>query len=1047
MAGAYFNAFISYRHHPVDTAVAAEVQKKLEHFHIPAAIRKKYGIKKFERIFRDSSELRISSDLGAQLDDAIRASDFLIVICSPRYLESSWCLREIEVFLQTHPRDHVLCVLAEGEPPAVFPPILMQESEPLACDYRGKFKDAEKTELPRLACAMIGCSYDELVMRAAQYRRRRTTALVSVILSLAAIAVAYLLYSNAQIRMHYRQTLISESKTLSTQSLDAYASRDRYLALTYALTALPSDDLDRPVTSEAVYALHRAAGAYQLPYHMAETRLFDGAQDFEKLILLEKSGYLAAMDSSAVISVYDPATGEMISSFSVHSAEVLPDLLSTKEGLIVTSSAGLIHAYQPDGTLAWEQDVYSRAPETYSTMDSRIHLTPDDACLGSQDFDAVQVMDAQSGKPVASYQLPENTDGVIRDFAWSPDGNTLAVQLRLDNGNVTFGLFDTAGGAYTAIEGEFSGLENFHWSMDGKLLVFCSTSDLASYSSGSSYQYVSFQDLLVFAYDASGTELFETQVPFSAESYQIESRIFYISEKPILLISASSCLSLLDPSTGETLLSYDLGESIVRLIDVTPYTARLVTSSGQIATVWYRQAESSLEAEFPSGISDTLIEPAQMYDLYRYFVQKDGDIYLFESAYDLSFTLAEEPDGGMAGAPENMTLCGDFAALKEGGDIRFYHLPDLQAIGQKSYGDHKAIRLLGSLAERGAAVVLVIDMDTGKLQLDLLDITSGDVLASYLLDGTEYFFDSGILDIYASYYDASEAWSSKRMLLESQYMPGPSSLVLADGVLAYHEYRHPNRIICLDLETGKDSVIEPSLGSGQKLLNGSFDSSLAPLLFSPDGKVIYSIVREEDRESRGILISVENGGTRILEETESASDLLGAWSVDSSRLAIAASSSILLYGADGSLLTEIPYPGSRPLAMKFLTDGSLAVFYPGGQLTDYSEDGTILHEVRLSYGDLSYVVTSSFQISETKSYLVVLCQDTLEMVDLSTFGSRPDVTASSHMLGYDEAHDRILVYSFRYMDASMTYHFGAFERYSLDELIEKGREELSSIAP
>ena len=125
MANSYFNAFISYRHSPVDTAVAAEIQKKLERYPIPAQLRKKYGIRKFERIFRDTSELEITSDLGAQLDDAIRASDFLIVICSPRYNESAWCLREIEVFLQTHPRDHILCVLAEGEPPDIFPPVLM----------------------------------------------------------------------------------------------------------------------------------------------------------------------------------------------------------------------------------------------------------------------------------------------------------------------------------------------------------------------------------------------------------------------------------------------------------------------------------------------------------------------------------------------------------------------------------------------------------------------------------------------------------------------------------------------------------------------------------------------------------------------------------------------------------------------------------------------------------------------------------------------------------------------------------------------------------
>ncbi|MBR1781770.1 MAG: hypothetical protein IJ751_10260 [Oscillospiraceae bacterium] len=49
----HYNAFISYRHAEVDSRVASEVQHRLEHFHVPAAIRKKTGMGKIERIFRD----------------------------------------------------------------------------------------------------------------------------------------------------------------------------------------------------------------------------------------------------------------------------------------------------------------------------------------------------------------------------------------------------------------------------------------------------------------------------------------------------------------------------------------------------------------------------------------------------------------------------------------------------------------------------------------------------------------------------------------------------------------------------------------------------------------------------------------------------------------------------------------------------------------------------------------------------------------------------------------------------------------------------------
>ncbi|MBQ7059786.1 MAG: TIR domain-containing protein [Firmicutes bacterium] len=1054
MANSYFNAFISYRHSPVDAAVAAEIQKKLERYHIPKQIQKKYGIKKFERIFRDTSELELTSDLGAQLDDAIRASEFLIVICSPRYMESGWCLREIEVFLQNHSRDHVLCVLAEGEPPGIFPPILMQGSEPLACDYRGKFREAEKVELPRLACAMIGCSYDELIMRTTQYKRRRRTALVSVILSLAAIAVAYLLYSNARIRAQYQQTLINESKTLSAQSLDAMSARDRYHALEYALSALPSEDLDRPVTSEALYALHKASGAYLLPYQVAQTRLFDGAQDFEQMVLLEKSGYVAAMDSSGTIFVYDPSSGTLVSSFAAfagHGSESVPSLVTTPEDLLVTAWNGMVRAYQPDGTLSWEQTLGYMEESGLSNYPNPIHLSPDQKTICCGDLSAIQVMSTEDGTPVASYRLPKDYPHSIQDFAWAPDGSAIAVQLSLDNGNDAFGILEAEHGSFTKIDGEFSLLSDFHWDALSQLLIFCRTYDESSFSSGPSYEYLYFQELAVFAYDTSGSEIFDLTIPFTAESFAIESGIFYINSHPILALSASSCLSLLDPSTGDVLLSYDLGESIVRLIDVTPVSTRLVTSSGKIATVWYSQASSTLVTQFPEGLSDILVQQGQIDEADRYFLLKDGDIYLFESAQDDSVLLADEPDSGMSDLPENLYVCEDSAVLKEGGDIRLYHLPDLKVIAKKSYGDHKAIRLLGVIPEREAAAVLVIDIDTGTIMLELLDVTNGELQASYKLKATDYYYASGILDMYASTVDASQEFYAKRMFLEISYQKTEGGIQLSSGVLAYHDYQSPNTVYLLDLVSSEETSFTPALGDGQKLLSGSFESSLSPLWLSPDHAFLFTIVQEEDHEPRGVLLnadeSKDGGKALILPETESSSSLLAAWSPDSARIAVTGTSSLLIYGTDGTLSASIPYPGNQPFALTFLSDGTLAVCYPKGILMHYAADGSVLHEVQLSYSELSYVSASTFQLFETKDFLVVLCQEQLEMIDLSVFGSRPDVTVPTHALGYSEKTDQLLVYAFQYMDASMRYHLGAFDRYSLDDLIKKGSDALSGIAP
>ena len=97
-----YEAFISYRHTPKDTQAAIFTQRHLEHYRIPKDIQEKTGIKKFRKLFRDTTELAGSNDLTAEIQEALASSRFLIVICSPKMKESVWVQREIDLFLKTH---------------------------------------------------------------------------------------------------------------------------------------------------------------------------------------------------------------------------------------------------------------------------------------------------------------------------------------------------------------------------------------------------------------------------------------------------------------------------------------------------------------------------------------------------------------------------------------------------------------------------------------------------------------------------------------------------------------------------------------------------------------------------------------------------------------------------------------------------------------------------------------------------------------------------------------------------------------------------------
>ena len=96
----HYNAFISYRHAEADIRVAEAIEKGLEQFHVPGKNRQKTGIKRINRIFRDKDELPLTSDLTAEISNALENSDYLIVICSTNTRESLWVPREIEFFLR-----------------------------------------------------------------------------------------------------------------------------------------------------------------------------------------------------------------------------------------------------------------------------------------------------------------------------------------------------------------------------------------------------------------------------------------------------------------------------------------------------------------------------------------------------------------------------------------------------------------------------------------------------------------------------------------------------------------------------------------------------------------------------------------------------------------------------------------------------------------------------------------------------------------------------------------------------------------------------------
>jgi hypothetical protein len=202
-----YDAFISYRHIPRDRKWAEWLIAALEGYRVPKALQDKGLPPRLGKIFRDEDEVAASPDLNEHIKEALKASRYLIVVCSAFTPRSKWVAREIEIFNELGRSNQVLALLTEGEPRDSFPTALLErhrlaveadgsaqhlkeEREPLAADVRRRpgvsNRQVERFALLRLLARILGVSFDDLRRRdrERQHRRRLVWAAVAAALCL-----------------------------------------------------------------------------------------------------------------------------------------------------------------------------------------------------------------------------------------------------------------------------------------------------------------------------------------------------------------------------------------------------------------------------------------------------------------------------------------------------------------------------------------------------------------------------------------------------------------------------------------------------------------------------------------------------------------------------------------------------------------------------------------------------------------------------------------------------------------------------------------------
>ncbi len=187
-----YYAFISYSHSRSDMKWAKRLQRKLENYRLPSFLIRQlpHLPKSLRPIFRDQTDLGVTH-LEHGIREELKASRYLIVICSPKGAESEWVNKEVQDFIAMGREGSIIPFIVDGEPHSTdkqrecYPPALRQ--------VPGQVLGASIQELGwdrafvRVVAAMLQLKFDQLWQRHRR-RERMKQAMIAAVIAVLAVA-------------------------------------------------------------------------------------------------------------------------------------------------------------------------------------------------------------------------------------------------------------------------------------------------------------------------------------------------------------------------------------------------------------------------------------------------------------------------------------------------------------------------------------------------------------------------------------------------------------------------------------------------------------------------------------------------------------------------------------------------------------------------------------------------------------------------------------------------------------------------------------------
>jgi len=179
-----YYAFISYKRE--DEKWAKWLQDKLEHYKFPTNLNGRTDLPKNIRpTFRDVTDLKPGL-LAEEINDALRNSEWLIVVCSPRSAKSPWVCKEAQTFIDLGRADHIIPFVIEGHPfsqdssSECYPESILNLTdgqELLAANINEMGRDAA---VVKVVARMFGLMFDSLWQRHEKEKLRRRNWVIAI---------------------------------------------------------------------------------------------------------------------------------------------------------------------------------------------------------------------------------------------------------------------------------------------------------------------------------------------------------------------------------------------------------------------------------------------------------------------------------------------------------------------------------------------------------------------------------------------------------------------------------------------------------------------------------------------------------------------------------------------------------------------------------------------------------------------------------------------------------------------------------------------------